>query len=64
MVIAPISQSQDFPVAVTLSDAGTKAEGDPMQPDSFDPGACGVKLIEAAPDVVIQDALARVYHHT
>lgn len=65
-VIAPITQGGDFAryagFAVTLSGAGTDTQGVILcnQIRSVDLEARGAKRIEVAPDVVIEDALARV----
>ncbi|EMB2824050.1 type II toxin-antitoxin system ChpB family toxin [Pseudomonas aeruginosa] len=65
-VIAPITQGGDFAryagFAVTLSGAGTETQGVILcnQIRSVDLEARGAKRIEVAPDVVIEDALARV----
>ncbi|HCF6936534.1 toxin ChpB [Pseudomonas aeruginosa] len=65
-VIAPITQGGDFAryagFAVTLSGAGTETQGVILcnQIRSVDMEARGAKRIEVAPDVVIEDALARV----
>ncbi|HBN9859023.1 MULTISPECIES: type II toxin-antitoxin system ChpB family toxin [Pseudomonas] len=65
-VIAPITQGGDFAryagFAVTLSGAGTETQGVILcnQIRSVDLEARGAKRVEAAPDVVIEDALARV----
>lgn len=65
-VIAPITQGGDFSryagFAVTLSGAGTETQGVILcnQIRSVDLEARGAKRIEAAPTVVIEDALARV----
>ena len=65
-VIVPITQGGDFArhagFAVTLSGAGTQTQGVILcnQLRTVDLDARGAKRIESAPDVVIQDALARV----
>ncbi|WP_313025566.1 type II toxin-antitoxin system ChpB family toxin [Pseudomonas lopnurensis] len=65
-VIAPITQGGDFArhagFAVTLSGAGTETQGVILcnQIRSVDLEARGAKRIEAVPEVVIDDALARV----
>lgn len=65
-VIAPITQGGDFAryagFAVTLTGAGTETQGVILcnQIRSVDLEALGAKRVEAAPDVVIGDALARV----
>lgn len=65
-VIAPITQGGDFAryagFAVTLSGAGTETQGVILcnQIRSVDLEARGAKRIEVAPEVVIEDALARV----
>lgn len=65
-VIAPITQGGDFAryagFAVTLSGAGTETQGVILcnQIRSVDLEARGAKRVEAAPEVVIEDALARV----
>lgn len=65
-VIAPITQGGDFAryagFAVTLSGAGTDTQGVILcnQIRSVDLEARGAKRIESAPDVIIEDALARV----
>lgn len=65
-VIAPITQGGDFAryagFAVTLSGAGTETQGVILcnQIRSVDLEARGAKRVEVAPDVVIEDALARV----
>lgn len=65
-VIAPITQGGDFAryagFAVTLSGAGTETQGVILcnQIRSVDLEARGAKRVETAPDVVIEDALARV----
>lgn len=65
-VIAPITQGGDFAryagFAVTLSGAGTETQGVILcnQIRSVDLESCGAKRVEAAPDVVFEDALARV----
>ncbi|GLE86527.1 hypothetical protein VNPA120661_68640 [Pseudomonas aeruginosa] len=65
-MIAPITQGGDFAryagFAVTLSGAGTETQGVILcnQIRSVDLEARGAKRIEVAPDVVIEDALARV----
>lgn len=65
-VIAPITQGGDFAryagFAVTLSGAGTETQGVILcnQIRSVDLEARSAKRIEAAPEVVIEDALARV----
>lgn len=65
-VIAPITQGGDFAryagFAVTLTGAGTETQGVILcnQIRSVDLEARGAKRVEAAPGVVIEDALARV----
>ena len=65
-VIAPITQGGDFAryagFAVTLSGAGTETQGVILcnQIRSVDLEARGAKRIEAVPEAVIEDALARV----
>ncbi|WP_409286886.1 type II toxin-antitoxin system ChpB family toxin [Pseudomonas guariconensis] len=65
-VVAPITQGGDFAryagFAVTLSGAGTETQGVILcnQIRTVDLAARGAKLIESVPDVVIEDALARV----
>ncbi|ANY89341.1 MULTISPECIES: type II toxin-antitoxin system ChpB family toxin [Pseudomonas] len=65
-VIVPITQGDDFArhagFAVTLSGAGTQTQGVILcnQLRTVDLDARGAKRIESAPDVVIEDALARV----
>ncbi|HCF3018578.1 TPA: type II toxin-antitoxin system ChpB family toxin [Pseudomonas aeruginosa] len=65
-VIAPITQGGDFAryagFAVALSGAGTDTQGVILcnQIRSVDLEARGARRIEGAPEVVIEDALARV----
>lgn len=65
-VIAPITQGGDFArhagFAVTLSGSGTETQGVVLtnQIRTVDLEARGAKRIEVAPEVVIDDALARV----
>lgn len=65
-VIAPITQGGDFArhagFAVTLSGSGTETQGVVLanQIRTVDLEARGARRIEVAPEVVIDDALARV----
>lgn len=65
-VIAPITQGGDFArhagFAVPLSGAGIDTQGVILcnQIRSVDLEARGAKRVEAAPDVIVEDALARV----
>lgn len=65
-VIVPITQGGDFAryagFAVTLSGAGTETQGVILcnQLRSVDLEARGARRVETAPDVVIEDTLARV----
>lgn len=65
-VIAPITQGGDHAryagFAVTLSGAGTETQGVILtnQIRSVDLEARGAKRVESVPEVVIEDALARV----
>lgn len=65
-VVAPITQGGDFAryagFAVTLSGAGTETQGVILcnQIRTVDLAARGAKHIESVPEVVIEDALARV----
>jgi mRNA interferase ChpB len=65
-VIVPITQGGDFSrhagFAVTLSGSGTETQGVALtnQLRSVDLEARGAKRIEVVPEVVIDDALARV----
>ena len=65
-IVAPITQGGDFAryagVAVPLSGSGTETQGVVLcnQIRTVDLQARGAKRIESAPDVVINDALARV----
>ena len=65
-IVAPITQGGDFAryagFAVPLSGSGTETQGDVLcnQIRTVDLQARGAKRIESAPDVVINDALARV----
>ncbi|MEE4635635.1 type II toxin-antitoxin system ChpB family toxin [Pseudomonas alliivorans] len=65
-IVAPITQGGDFAryagFAVPLSGSGTETQGVVLcnQIRTVDLEACGAKCIEAAPDVVINDVLARV----
>lgn len=65
-VVAPITQGGDFAryagFAVTLSGAGTETQGVILcnQIRTVDLAARSAKHIESVPDVVIEDALARV----
>jgi mRNA interferase ChpB len=65
-VIAPIMQGVDFAryagFAVPLSGSGTETQGVVLcnQIRTVDLGARGVKRVESAPEVVIDDVLARV----
>jgi len=66
VLIAPISQGGDFArhagFAVQLSGSGTRTQGVALvnQIRMLDLEARGAKKIEAAPDFVIDDALARL----
>ncbi|MBC3423305.1 type II toxin-antitoxin system ChpB family toxin [Pseudomonas sp. RW3S2] len=65
-VVVPITQGGDFTrhagFAVTLSGAGTRTQGVVLcnQLRTMDLEARGARRIESVPDVVIDDALARV----
>ncbi|WP_301947847.1 type II toxin-antitoxin system ChpB family toxin [Stutzerimonas stutzeri] len=65
-LIAPITQGDDFAryagFAVTLNGAGTETQGVILcnQVRSVDLEARGARRVETAPDVVVEDALARV----
>ncbi|MEE4461180.1 type II toxin-antitoxin system ChpB family toxin [Azotobacter chroococcum] len=65
-VIAPITQGGDYAryagFAVTLSGTGTETQGVILcnQTRSVDLEARGAKRVEVVPEVVIDDALARV----
>ncbi|MBI6705773.1 type II toxin-antitoxin system ChpB family toxin [Pseudomonas viridiflava] len=65
-IVAPITQGGDFAryagFAVPLSGSGTETQGVVLcnQIRTVDLQARGAKRIESAPDVVINDALARV----
>ncbi|MEE4095761.1 type II toxin-antitoxin system ChpB family toxin [Pseudomonas viridiflava] len=65
-IVAPIAQGGDFAryagFAVPLSGSGTETQGVVLcnQIRTVDLQARGAKRIESAPDVVINDALARV----
>lgn len=66
VLVAPITQGGDFArhagFAVTLSGAGTKTQGAALvnQSRMLDLEARGAKKVEAAPDFVVDDALARL----
>ncbi|MBC3871727.1 type II toxin-antitoxin system ChpB family toxin [Undibacterium oligocarboniphilum] len=66
VLIAPITQGGDFArhagFAVQLSGSGTKTQGVALvnQVRMLDLEARGAKKIEAAPDFVVEDALARL----
>lgn len=66
VLIAPITQGGDYArhagFAVALSGAGTKTQGVALvnQVRMLDLEERGAKKIEAAPDFVIEDALARL----